>query len=40
MEELVTGENITIHIDSVHMVANIDYTVDTCGYIKNSCSWP
>jgi hypothetical protein len=40
LEVLVTHENITIHIDSVHMAANLNYTADPCGYISNSCSWP
>jgi hypothetical protein len=40
LEELVSHENITIHIDFVHMDSNLDYTVDPCEYITNSCSWP
>jgi hypothetical protein len=33
-------ENITIRIDSIHMAANMDYSADPCGYIKNSFPWP
>jgi hypothetical protein len=30
LEELVSPENFTIHIDYVHMAANLDYTADPC----------
>jgi hypothetical protein len=40
LEKPVTHENITIHIDSIHMASNIDCTVDPCEYISNNCSWP
>jgi hypothetical protein len=40
LEELVTHEHITFHVDSIHMVANMNYTADPCGYISNNCSWP
>jgi hypothetical protein len=40
LEVLFTHENITIHNDFVHMDSNLNYIVDPCGYISNSCSWP
>ena len=40
LEVLVTHENITIHNEFVHMVSNLNCTVDPCGYISNSFSWP
>jgi hypothetical protein len=40
LEVLVSHENITIHNDFVHMVANLNYIANPCGNIPNSCSWP
>ena len=40
LEVLVSHENITIHNDFVHMAGNMNYTVDPCGNIPNSCSCP
>jgi hypothetical protein len=40
LEVLVAHENITIHNDFVHMASNLNYTVDPCVNISNSCSWP
>jgi hypothetical protein len=39
LEELVSRENIIIHIDSIHMGDNLGYTADPCGYIENIYSW-
>jgi hypothetical protein len=39
VEELVAHENITIHIEFVHMASNLNNTADPCGNIPNSCSW-
>jgi hypothetical protein len=38
LEVLVAHKNITIHNDFVHMAANLNYTIDTCGDMSNSCS--
>jgi hypothetical protein len=40
LELIVTHEVITIHTDSVHMAANLNYTENPCGYISNKCSCP
>jgi hypothetical protein len=40
LEVLVDHKNITIHNDFVHMDSNLNYIVDPCGNISNSCSWP
>jgi hypothetical protein len=35
VEELVTRQNITIHTESVHMVSNLNYTIDPYEYKVN-----
>jgi hypothetical protein len=40
LKVLVSHDNITIHNEFVNMDSNQNYTVDPCGNISNSSSWP
>jgi hypothetical protein len=36
LDELVSHENITIHIDFMHMAANLNYNANPCGNIPTT----